>query len=395
MLAKRFGTSWLLLLLAAALVLAACGGRATTSTPSGAGQGSSEPTQVPDAAAAPTEAEQPSTTTSTAADASARTGEVVPPANADELQALEGDILVDGSSTVYPVTQAAAEEFRKYAPNVRTTVGVSGTGGGFKKFCAGETDISDASRPIKEEEVALCKQNGIEYIELPVAYDGLAILANPANDWAECLTVEELKKVWEPAAQGQVANWNQIREGFPDRPLALYGPGTDSGTFDYFTDAVVGEEGASRGDFTPSEDDNVLVQGISGDENALGYFGYAYYQANAEALKLVAVDSGDGKCVLPSIETVKDGTYQPLSRPIFIYVKKESAAKPQVKAFVDFYLSDSFTPLVQSPEVGYIALSDELYNGMAQRFGSGTTGSAFEGGSQQDVSLEERYLSGE
>lgn len=375
MVSNRFRDLSLLLLLVASLVFAACGTGGAVSAP-------------------PADDPAEESTGGAGEDTGASQDEPAPPANEEALAALSGDILADGSSTVYPVTQAAAEEFQRYAPDVRTTVGVSGTGGGFERFCAGETDISNASRPIKEEEIELCKQNGIEYIELPVAYDGLAVLANPANDWVECLTVDELKKIWEPAAQGKITNWNQVRESFPDRPLQLYGPGTDSGTFDYFTDEIVGEEGASRGDYTPSEDDNVIVQGISGEDNALGYFGYAYYQANQDALKLIAVDNGDGKCVQPSVDTVKQGTYKPLSRPIFIYVKKESAEKPQVKAFVDFYLGESFTPLVQSPEVGYIALSDELYSGIAKRFAAGTTGSEFGEGSKDEATLEQRYLNG-
>ena len=319
--------------------------------------------------------------------------EVAEPANAEELAALTGDVLVDGSSTVYPVTQAAAEEFAAYAPEVQVTVGISGTGGGFSRFCAGETDISDASRPIVPDEVALCEENGIEYIELPVAYDGLSVLVNPANDWAECLTVEELNTIWAPDSEGQVTNWNQVREDFPDAPLNLYGAGTDSGTFDYFTQAINGEEGASRGDFQASEDDNILVQGIAGDPNALGFFGYSYYVANQDALKLVAVDDGDGECVEPSSETITDASYQPLSRPIFIYVKAESAERPEVAAFVDFYLSESFTPIIDTPEVGYVELSPETYAAVRERFSSRTMGTLFPEGSEVGATLD-RYVSG-
>jgi phosphate transport system substrate-binding protein len=316
----------------------------------------------------------------------------VEPANRAELARLRGDIVIDGSSTVYPVTQAAAEEFRRYARDVRISVGISGTGGGFKKFCNGETDIQDASRPIDPAEVEQCRAKGIDFIELPVAYDGLAVVVNPRNTWAACLTKAELKKIWEPEAQGRVTNWKQVRDSFPDRPLKLYGPGTDSGTFDYFTQAINGKEKASRGDYQASEDDNVLVQGIVGDENALGYFGYAYVIENQGKIKTVAVDDkGNGTCVQPSIETVKNGAYQPLSRPIFIYVKKSVADRPEVKAFVNFYLSKSFTPLIQSREVGYIALDDRFYEAIARRFNAGTTGTLFPNGAEVGTTLD-RYL---
>jgi len=298
---------------------------------------------------------------------------------------IEGTILVDGSSTVAPITAAIAEEFQSQYPNVRVPVGISGTGGGFKKFCNGEIDISDASRPIKPSEAELCQQNGIEYVELPVAFDGLAVLVNPKNDWVECLTVEELKKIWEPEAEGKITNWNQVREGFPDRPLSLYGAGTDSGTYDYFTAAIVGEEGKSRGDFLPSEDDNILVQGVAGDENALGFFGLAYYEENQDKLKLVAVDGGNG-CVLPSIETVSKGTYQPLSRPLFIYVNRARIdQKDEISAFVEFYLKNA-AALVK--DVGYIPLTPEIYELAQKRYDARITGSIFEGqGSQIGVGL--------
>ncbi|HEY9601988.1 MAG TPA: PstS family phosphate ABC transporter substrate-binding protein, partial [Allocoleopsis sp.] len=228
-------------------------------------------------------------------------------------------IKIDGSSTVYPITEAVAEDFQKQTRGAaKVTVGISGTGGGFKKFCAGETDISDASRPILAAEMEKCKAAGIEYIELPVAYDALTVVVNPQNNWVSSITVAELKKIWGPAAQGKVTNWNQVRQGFPDAPLKLFGPGADSGTFDYFTEAVNGKAKASRTDYTPSEDDNILVQGVSRDKNALGYFGVAYYEANKSKLKAVAIDGGKGP-VLPSLKTVQDATYQPLSRPLFIY----------------------------------------------------------------------------
>jgi phosphate binding protein len=316
--------------------------------------------------------------------------ELMEPANAAELAELTGSVLVDGSSTVYPVTQAAAEEFAVFAPDVQVTVGISGTGGGFARFCAGETDISNASRPIDPDEAALCAENGIEFIELPVAYDGLSVLVNPGNDWVDCLTVEELNTIWAPESEGVVTNWNQVREGFPDAPLNLYGAGTDSGTFDYFTQAINGEEGASRGDFQASEDDNILVQGIAGDINAIGFFGYSYYVANQDALKLVAVDDGDG-CVAPSPETISDASYQPLARPIFIYVKAESAERPEVDAFVDFYLSDSFTPVIDSPEVGYVLLAPEVYDAVNARFTSRETGTLFPDGPEVGATMQ-RYI---
>jgi phosphate transport system substrate-binding protein len=269
---------------------------------------------------------------------------------------LSGSIQVDGSSTVQPITAAVAEEFKGAgADNVRVAVGTKGTGGGFERFCNGEIDISDASRPIKtddEKEKPNCTAKGIEYVELKVAIDGLSVLTNPANSFVDCLTVAELKKIWEPGSK--VKNWSQVRSGFPNQALSLYGPGTDSGTFDYFTDEINGEEGASRTDYTPSEDDNVLVQGVAGDKNALGYFGYAYYVQNKDSLKLLSIDSGSG-CVKPSESTINDGSYKPLARPLFIYVKKASAVRPEVKAFVNYYL-ENVSPLL--PSVGYIALAD-------------------------------------
>lgn len=302
-----------------------------------------------------------------------------------------GTILVDGSSTVAPITSAVAEEFQRVNPDVRVPVGISGTGGGFKAFCTGETDISDASRPIKESEVELCAQNGIEYVELPVAFDGLAVLVNPANSFAVCLTVDELKRIWEPAAEETIVTWSQVRPAFPDQPLSLYGPGTDSGTYDYFTQAIVGEEGASRGDFLASEDDNVLVQGIAGDANALGFFGLAYYQENQDRLELVAVDGGVG-CVEPTAETVADGTYQPLSRPLFIYLNRSRIdEKEEISRFVGFYLQNAGR---LSAEVGYVPLTDEIYALVQKRYDERVTGSIFEGlGSTVGVSLADLLAS--
>lgn len=289
-------------------------------------------------------------------------------------------VKIDGSSTVFPVTEAMAEEFQKANPGIKVTVGISGTGGGFKKFCRGEIDISDASRPITAKEHEDCKKNGIEFIELPVALDALAVLVNPKNDWVDYLTVEELKKVWEPEAQGKIMNWNQVRASFPDRPLALYGAGVDSGTYDYFTAAIVGKEHSSRGDFTASEDDNVLVEGIAGDVNALGFFGLAYYQENKDKLKAVPIKANkDTKPVAPSVEAAKDGTYQPLSRPIFIYVNKNAAdTKPEVAKFVEFYLTPkNATELVA--EVGYVPLPEEAVKIFAERFANRKIGTGFTG----------------
>jgi phosphate transport system substrate-binding protein len=254
---------------------------------------------------------------------------------------LSGRVIVDGSSTVGPLTTAAAEAFRAEQPGVNVEVGVSGTGGGFERFCADETDISNASRPIdEEEEVPLCQEAGIEYTEFQVGVDALTVVVNTENDWATCLTVDQLKTMWEPAAEGKVDNWNQIDPSFPDQPLTLAGPGTDSGTFDYFTDEINGEEGASRTDYTPSEDDNVIVQAVQGDPGALGYFGFTYYEQNQDTLKAVEVDGGEG-CVAPSVEAARDGSYAPLSRPLFIYVKNTSLEKPEVRGFVEYFLTNS------------------------------------------------------
>jgi phosphate transport system substrate-binding protein len=301
-----------------------------------------------------------------------------------------GRVTVDGSSTVFPISEAVAEEFQKTG-KTKVTVGISGTGGGFKKFCAGETDVSDASRPIKPTEVELCGKNNVTYVELPIAYDGLAILVNPKNDWAKDIKVEELKKLWAPEAQGQVKKWSQVREGWPDKEIHLFGPGVDSGTYDYFTEAVVGKEHSSRGDYTSSEDDNVLVQGIATDELALGFFGYAYYAENKDKLKLVPLDDGKpdngAGPIEPSPETVRNGTYQPLSRPIFIYVSVKSLDRPEVKEFIKFYLANA-GKLV--PEVGYIALKDEAYALGQKRADAKKVGSMFGGkGSQVGVSVED------
>lgn len=270
-------------------------------------------------------------------------------------EGLSGEIRIDGSSTVFPITEAVAEEFIAENPDVKIPVGISGTGGGFEKFIAQETDISDASRPIKEKEAEAAKAAGVEYIELKVAFDGLSILVNPQNTWVDYLTVEELNMIWNPGST--VKTWKDVRGEWPEEEIKLYAPGTDSGTFDYFTEEINGKTGAIRSDFTGSEDDNVLVQGIAGDKNALGFFGYAYYEENQDKLKIVPIDSGKGP-VTPTFETIKDGTYSPLSRPLFIYVNKASLEKPEVKRFVEYYLEIA-KDIVQ--EVGYVALPDEEY----------------------------------
>ena len=301
-------------------------------------------------------------------------------------------IKIDGSSTVCPITEAVAEEFQKIEKGkTRVTVGISGTGGGFKKFCNGETDISNASRPIKPTEVELCKKNSIEYIELPVAYDGIALMINPKNNWVSHMTVKELKKIWEPAAQGKIKKWNQIRTAWPDKEIHLFGAGVDSGTYDYFTEAIVGKEHSSRGDFTSSEDDNVLVQGISTDVLSLGFFGMAYYENNKDKLKLVGIDdendaNGKGP-ILPTYDNILKGIYQPLSRPIYIYLSKKSADKPEIKRFAEFYMKSGAD---LSKEVGYIALPDKAYELALKRFEKRITGSVFGGqGSQIGVKIEE------
>ncbi len=295
-------------------------------------------------------------------------------------------VQIDGSSTVFPITEAVAEEFQKAKKGkIKVTVGISGTGGGFKKFCRGETDISDASRPILKEEMETCKKAGIQYIELPIAYDALTVMVNPKNDWITSMTVADLKKIWEPSAQGKVTHWNQVRPSWPNAPLKLFGPGADSGTFDYFTEAIVGKAKASRGDFTASEDDNVLVQGIANDKNALGYFGFAYYIENQKKLKAVAIDGGNGP-VLPSPKTVEDGTYQPLSRPIFIYISKKAAEKPEVKDFVEFYMQNAANLVKQ---VKYVALPASAYTLGLEHFQKGKLGTVFDGEAQVGVKIED------
>lgn len=299
--------------------------------------------------------------------------------NGDTESGLTGIVRIDGSSTVFPITEAVAEEFQREHRGVRVTVGISGTGGGFKKFCVGETDLNDASRTIKDKEIAKTTENGIQFIELPVAFDGISVLVNPKNDFVDYMTVEELRKIWQPGST--VKTWSDVRPGWPNQPIRLYGPGTDSGTFDYFTKAINGKEQACRPDFTASEDDNVLVQGIAGDENALGFFGYAYYAENRSLLKPVPIETGSGP-VGPSEATINDGSYNPLSRPIFIYVSSVSADKPEVEVFVKFYLAHAKT-LVS--EVGYVPLPDEAYELALQRFEERRVGSIFGKGSTRSI----------
>ncbi|MFZ9737746.1 MAG: PstS family phosphate ABC transporter substrate-binding protein [Prochlorotrichaceae cyanobacterium] len=321
------------------------------------------------------------------------TGGEAPAESASGGSDLSGDVAVDGSSTVFPISEGMAEEFMAGNPDVRVTVGVSGTGGGFKKFCAGETDISNASRPIKQTEMDLCAENGIEFIEVPVAYDGLSVVVNNANDWAACLTAEELGKMWEPAAEGKITKWNQVRPDFPDQDLVLFAPGTDSGTYDYFVEATVaevaGDVKGTRGDGTFSEDDNVVVQGVEANPNGLGFFGFAYYEENKENLKVVTIKNSAGDCVEPTTASIEDGSYNPLSRPIFVYVSKKAyEEKPQVKAFME-YQADPANGLIIS-ETGYIPMPAEIVAKVQSRLESMTTGTIYEGGSSVGVKLADK-----
>lgn len=301
--------------------------------------------------------------------------------------AAEKIIKIDGSSTVFPITEAVAEDFQA-AKKIKVTVGISGTGGGFKKFCRGETDIQNASRPILKSEMEACKEAGVQFIELPVAYDALTVVVNKNNDFVKTLSVDELKKMWEPAAQGKIKSWKQINANYPDAPLKLFGAGSDSGTFDYFTEAIVGKAKSSRGDFTASEDDNVLVQGVNSDKGGLGYFGYAYYNENKDKLRAIPIIAKKGApAVFPSFEAVKDGTYQPLSRPLFVYVNATSAAfRPEVKAFVDFYLSNAPT-LVK--EVKFIPLPANEYAAVNKHWKELKAGTGFDGTPEVGLKIED------
>tara|TARA_B100000686_G_scaffold57111_1_gene61305 strand:+ start:650 stop:1651 length:1002 start_codon:yes stop_codon:yes gene_type:complete len=297
-----------------------------------------------------------------------------------------GTIRIDGSSTVYPITEAVAEDFQiAKRGKARVTVGISGTGGGFKKFCRGEIDITNASRPIMQKEMDKCKKNGIEYVEMPVAFDALTIVINPKNNWSNTLTIKELKKMWSPAAQNKITKWNQINPAWPNTKFTLYGAGADSGTFDYFTEAVVGKSKSSRGDFTASEDDNVLVQGVSRNKNGLAFFGFAYYIENKKKLKAVAIDGGKGG-VLPSYETVENGTYQPLSRPIFIYVNIESAKKKEIREFIDFYMKKG-PALIK--EVKYFPLPKPVYSLNLVHLNNKKVGTVFGGETKMGMRIED------
>ncbi len=294
---------------------------------------------------------------------------------------------IDGSSTVFPITEAMVEDWgESIGGSARLVIGVSGTGGGFKKFCAGDIDINNASRPIKTSEEQKCAEAGIEFIELPVAIDGLTIGVNPDNDFAQCITVDELHTMWSPESEGEIKRWNQIRPEWPDQNLQLYGPGVDSGTFDYFTETINGEAQASRGDFTSSERDNVLVRGIAGDRGSLGYFGYSYFVENRDILKMVAIDSGAG-CIFPTDETINDGSYSPLSRPLFIYVSKESWVKQDVKDFVGYYVSYERAGLLR--DLGFVAFPEPVHALITDRFKRGLTGSIFGGENPQHGTVEE------
>ncbi|MBN9317875.1 MAG: PstS family phosphate ABC transporter substrate-binding protein [Devosia sp.] len=297
-------------------------------------------------------------------------------------------VLVDGSSTVFPVSEAMAEEFQNAQGGaIQVTVGNSGTGGGFKKFCRGEVDVTGASRPITNDEKALCAESGVEFIEMPIAIDALANVINPGNEFASCMTVEQLKKLWEPAAQGTINNWNQLDPTWPDQKITLFGAGTDSGTYDYYTFAIVGEEHSSRGDFTATEDDNITVQGVSGDVNAIGFMGLAYVTENADKLKTVAIKQANGECVSPSVQTAADATYQPLTRPLFWYISKgASDAKPEVAKFIEFaFQAETQDALVA--EVGYVPLPAEASALALEKFEARHTGSAFDGGSKVGVTI--------
>jgi phosphate transport system substrate-binding protein len=299
-------------------------------------------------------------------------------------------VSLDGSSTVFPISEAVAEEFQKIEKTTRVTVGISGTGGGFQKFCRAETDISDASRPISATEVAACDKAGVQYIELPIAYDGIAIVVNPKASWLDTITTAELKTLFSPDAQGKVTKWSQVRKGWPDKEVHLFGAGVDSGTYDYFTEAINGKAKASRGDFTSSEDDNVLVQGIANDELALGFIPFAYYEGNKGKLKLLAVDdgnkaNGDGP-ITPSAETIRNGTYEPLSRPVFIYVSNKANARPEVGKFVDYYLTNADK---LAREVGYVGLGDNIYTLVKDRYAKKTLGSAFTGANTIGVTIDQ------
>ncbi|HLI29241.1 MAG TPA: PstS family phosphate ABC transporter substrate-binding protein [Chloroflexota bacterium] len=308
-----------------------------------------------------------------------------------DLTRLRGTIRLDGSSTVFPISEAYAEEFQIAARgSVRVTVGISGTGGGFKKFCHDELDIADASRPISQHEIAECRAQGIAFVELPIAFDGLSVVVSPRNTFVDCLTVSELRTMWQSSAQGVITRWSQVRPGWPDRPFRLFGPGPDSGTFDYFTDAIMGREKDSRGDYTASEDDNVLVQGIANDPYALGYFGYAYYVENQSRLRVVPIDAErGGGCVAPSPETITSGRYQPLARPLFLYAKVAALERPEVREFLRFYLAPENSELIA--QTGYVPLPAWAYEAAWQRLERREVGTVFLGRAIEGVTLDDLF----
>ena len=303
-----------------------------------------------------------------------------------ELAHAQAAIKIDGSSTVFPISEAYAEEFQiQKRGKVRVTVGVSGTGGGFKKFCRGETDMANASRPISKEEMENCRKAGFKYIEMPVAFDALTVVVNPKNTWVKTMTVADLKKMWEPSAQGRISTWKQVRAEYPAEKLMLFGPGADSGTFDYFTEAVMQKAKSSRGDYTASEDDNTLVQGVENNRNAIGYFGFAYYAAHKDKMRAVSIDGGKGP-VAPTVENVINGTYSPLSRPLFIYVKESSANRPEVREFVQFIMTQG-ADLVT--EVGYVPLPKNAYQLAWKHFNDKKLGSVFGGHAKVGITIDQ------
>ncbi|NET38242.1 MAG: PstS family phosphate ABC transporter substrate-binding protein [Cyanothece sp. SIO1E1] len=317
---------------------------------------------------------------------------IAPPNSAEPALAesgLAGEILIDGSSTVFPISDAMAEAFQAANPNVTATVSVSGSGEGFKKLCAGEIDISNASRPIKQSEMDLCAKAGIEFVEVPIAFDGVSIVVNTDNNWTACLTKEELGKIWEPAAETAITNWSQVKEGFPDQPLELYGPAVGSGTYDYLIEAILtGDTEVTRGDFIASDDDDVIIQGVQSDAGGLGVFGFAYYEENKATLKAVAIENAAGECVEPSGETIEAGSYNPLSRPLFFYVRKSSLDNPAVLAFVQYQTNSANSDLIS--EVGYVTLPGEILGKVQERVDEAVTGSIFEGGSSVNVKLSDK-----
>ncbi|NER05996.1 MAG: PstS family phosphate ABC transporter substrate-binding protein [Okeania sp. SIO3C4] len=321
------------------------------------------------------------------------TTETSPLANEEDTEK-RGYVLVDGSSTIFPLSDTMAQKFMNNNPENQVIVGISSSGAGLKKFCIGDTDISNASRPIKKSEIDLCQANGIEFVEIPIAFDGISIIANRDNDWADCLTLEELTKIWQPNDDDQekITNWKQIRDEFPEEPLSLYAPDADSATYDYFTDAVTGEEGKSRKDYQASEDNDIIIQGIESDWGSLGFFSFTYYEENKDALKLIAVDNDTGQCVEPSSETIANGTYVPLSRPLFLYISKNSLEKiPPVKAFVNYQIDVANQEVIS--EVGYVPLPGLLQGKIRERVEELTTGSVFEGESAVGVKLIDKLFS--